>query len=810
MTGEIRHALRRLRATPVVTLSAVACLAIGVWMTCIMSAIGFGFFRPDLHIPEPRRVVQMDERGLYSADFWHGFDCCRRSVSPTVFDSVSRLPVFAAVGRYERYAGTIQADEHNTFVTQMTSGMMGVLRIRPAAGRLLLPSDDTTGGVTILSYRLWQRRYGGDPAVVGRFLRMKGEDVPRRIIGVMPENFAFPLEGMEPGIYTPFDPQTVYYRAFRARRMLARLADGVDMRDAQDAVRTIATSRVQADRKDALQYVRANSWRPEIFQIARGGVLVTLTRYFGEPIPPDVVGMLVLILGCGFSVAGIAAANVINLLLVRGAARGQEIAVRMALGASRARVVGELLLETILMAVPAMAIGLSIASFQWSRIDRTFVLRHFLGEIDSRIAIVAALSAVLLACVAGAWPGIRATAMSLDQVLRDARRSGVTGSPLDGVLGRLVVASTAATVMLLICAVLLGSSARDSAEAMDFSLKGVLTSNLTMDGTLTRDERVALARSTLGRLRALPGVGPAALGQSVGVAALLASPSGEPTGRVGSVEIHSISDGYFETMGVRLLMGHEFTVRDTRDSSGVVIINRAFAEKLVPGRSAVGERFRYRKLEDSTVIDATIIGVLENASRSGPNLLQLYLPYGSRADGSTTALVRYRRQVSPQPADIASALREDPRLTPTTVITLAEQSARQNPIQHYIRFGFGLFAVIGLILAMVGTYGVVAYSVVRRTHELGVRLALGADGGRVTRMVIDHGLRITMTGIAVGGLLAIGAMRFLGAYVEDINMGYPLAIAGVIGFVCLFSVIASAVPAIRAGRLNPVDALRAE
>jgi putative ABC transport system permease protein len=818
MISEIRHAARRLRATPIVTLSAIACLSIGVWMTCIMSAIALAWFRPDLRIPDPDRVVQMDERGLYNANFWQGRDCCHRIVSAAVYDSISRLPLFAAIGQYEHFNTGIQGDDKTTPVTRLTSGMMGVFRIRPALGRLLLPSDDTTGAVAILSYQLWQRRYGGDSGIVGRFIRLRGEDVPRRIIGVMPDGFVFPREDEPAGLYTPFDVLSVYYRAYTARRMLARLADGVDVDHAQDVVRSIAAHRVGADRDEAervdreraerAQRAGRRAWTPP--PIARGGVIVMLEHYVGEPIEPDIIRMMVLILACGLTVALIAAANVINLLLVRGASRRQEIAVRMALGASRSTVVRELVIESILLSLPAMAIGLAAAAAQWSQLDPAFFLRHMLGEIDWRIAVVSACSALLLASLAGVWPGIRATAISLDQVLRDSRRSGVTGSPLDGLLGRIVVASTSATVMLLICAVLLGLSARDSVEAANPSSNQVLTSDLTMDGGLARDERVALARATLAKLRALPGVATAALGQSSGMVAIMASPTGEPEGRMGSAEFHSVSDGYFATLGIRFLMGHEFGVRETRDSSPAVIINRAFAQKLFPGQSASGKAFRFRRLDDSTVSEVLVAGVLENDRGAAGNMLQIYFPYGSMPSGSTTAWVRYRRQVLPHPADIATALRGDRRLASTTVTTLADRRDRKNPVQHYIRFGFALFAVVGLILAMVGTYGVVAYSVVRRTHELGVRLALGADAARVVRMVVDHGLRITLTGIAIGAVLSIGVMRFLGAYVEDVNMGYPAAIGGVIAFVCVLSVVASVLPAIRAGRLNPVDALRAD
>jgi putative ABC transport system permease protein len=439
-------------------------------------------------------------------------------------------------------------------------------------------------------------------------------------------------------------------------------------------------------------------------------------------------------------------------------------------------------------------------------IDPAFFLRHNLGEMDLRVAVIAAIGGLSLALLAGMWPGLRATAFGLEQVLRDSRRSGVTGSPLDGLLGRLVAGATAATVMLMICAVLLGLSARDKMNELNPEA-GTLTSELILEGHRPTRDQVELARSTLARLRVLPGVWRAALGSANSIS-LLTSLSGEPNRRMGGIEVTPVSEGYFETRGIRLLRGRGFSAREARDSGGTVVVSRALVQRLFPGQNGVGERFRYRSFNDSVIVDAQVIGVVEN-TESG-NGMQLYLPLGSRPILSTSAFVQYKRGWPPQPGDVAKTLRSTQGISATTVMTMADKFRRDNPVGHYISFGFGMFAVVGLVLAIVGTYGVVTYSVVRRTHEIGVRMALGAESATVARMVIEHGVKITLVGVAIGGLMSIGVMRVLGALVQDVNMSYPAAIGGVICFVCLLSIIASAIPAFRAGRLNPVDALRAE
>jgi putative ABC transport system permease protein len=540
-------------------------------------------------------------------------------------------------------------------------------------------------------------------------------------------------------------------------------------------------------------------------------VKIRLERYLTEPTPPDVVTVVVLILACGFAVVGIAAANVINLLLVRGAVRRPEIAVRMAMGASRMRVVRELVIEAGLLALPAIAIGLIAANRQWAALDPSFNARHLFGDVDVRVAGVAMVGGTALTLVVALWPALRATAFGLEHAMRDARRSGITASPLDGILGRLVAASTAVTVVLLIAATLLGLSAQDSFNGASANDRGTLSSVLTFDDNQAPDQRLVLARETVTRLRGLPGVATAAFG-SGDVKSLTVSTPGSPlpTRRFGAVEMFAVTDGYFEAMSIPMLRGRGFSVREARDSIGRVVINRVMASRLFPGRNGVGEHFRYFRLDDSTVVDAEVIGIAEDVVEGTAPIPQMYLTLGSLPLYTTTAVVRYRRGAAPQGGAVTAMLRDRPGLTASNVVSLAEKAMRRNPTREYIGFGFKMFAVVGLILAIIGTYGVVAYSVVRRTHEIGVRMALGAEGSRVTSMVIEQGMKITLVGLLVGLPLSIGVMRVLGGFVQDVSFSYPTAIGGVIALVIVLSFIASAIPALRAGRLNPVDALRAE
>jgi putative ABC transport system permease protein len=811
MLTEIRHAARRLRRTPVVTLSAVACLSIGVWMTCIMSALALGIFRPNLHIRNPDRVVQLDEFGLYATSYFTGVTCCGRYASRRVFDSVAKLPHFSAVGYYlNGNPLTIEGDQNWHMSSELSSGMMTVLNVVPILGRVFIPADDTVGGVVLIGERLWRTRYGSDSAIVGKYLRLKGEKTSRMIVGVLPRSFVFPRDYRRPEIYLPPRTRMGRYPPFPAVQTLARLADGVDVDDAEVAARAIATRSIAADRAEMTQWFRTVSRKRQPPTLPSGGVQVRLDRYLTEPMPASAVGIFVLILACGFAVVGIAAANVINLLLVRGAVRRPEIAVRMAMGASRMRVVRELIIEAGLLAVPAIAVGLTAANRQWATLDPSFNARHMFGEVDLRVGMIAMLSGAVLTLLVGVWPALRATSFGLEHAMRDARRSGVTASPLDGVLGRLVAASTAVTVILLIAAVVLGLSARDSFQGVAASDRATLSSALTFDDHQPAEQRLALARETLTRLRGLPGVATAALGLGDLKSLITSTTSDLPSRRIGGVEIFAVSDGYFEAMSIPILRGRGFSVRETRDSIGRVVISRAMANKILPGRDGVGDRFRYFRFEDSTVVDAEVIGVVEDVVEGTMAIPQMYLSLASLPLSSTNAVIRYRRGAAPQPGVVTTMLRGRPGFTASTVVNLAEKATRRDPTRSYVSFGFTMFAVVALVLAIIGMYGVVAYSVVRRTHEIGVRMALGAEGSRVTTMVIEHGMRITLVGLCIGLPLSIGVMKGLSGFVQDVSMNYPAAIGGVIAMVVVLSFVASAIPALRAGRLNPVDALRAE
>lgn len=807
--NDIRQALRRLRATPLVTLSAIACLATGIWISSIMTALGRGFFRPNLGIPNSERVVQLEPRGLFALNPYRSAVCCGRRSSQAVVDSLTNHPAFAAVGTYD--FGSISLDDKLRKGSWLSAGMMTVLHARPFFGRTFVPADDTTNDVVILSHHLWRTMYGGDSTVVGRRLFLRRDPRPYTIVGVMRSDFMFPKNELRPDLYFPAQQPRAGRPPYPAVRMLARLADGVSLNDVREDVAGLVVRNARADRDAVTHYWRTSRRGASPPELPDGPVDVRLERYYNEPLEPDAVRLMILILACGFAVVAIAGANVVNLLLVRGAARRQEIAVRMALGAARMRILRELLVETGLVAAVGVILGFLAAAWQWSRIDDGFAARHLFGEIDTSVAVAAVIAGFVMSLAVGVWPGLRATSMGLDQVLRDSRRSGFGTSPLDGLLGRMVAAATAGTVMLLICAVLLSLSARDSAREWGFGGRNLFTADLMFQQE-SPSGRTATGREALTRMRSLPDVAAAAIGVAPPNGAaetLLIGIDGQPEVRFPAVSFSPVSDGFFKTLAIPLIYGREFSPRDTRDSSRAVMLNRSLAERLFPGRTALGARFHYRRVADSTRVDATVIGVVEDVrgGTGGGRPAQLYLSLASSPPMQTSAHLRLKTARRP---DLITALRPVDNLVTTPLQSVAERSRGIEAGRRYLTIGFMMFAGVSLLLAAVGTYGIVAYSVVRRTHEIGVRMALGARRGRVMWMIVEQGLTVTLIGLIGGLLLAFAATRMLGAFIQDVSMDYPLAIGAVVVFIALISLIATGVPAYRAGRLSPVDALRAE
>jgi putative ABC transport system permease protein len=819
MLSEIRHALRRLRATPGVTLSAVVCLSIGVWMTCIVSAIGGGYFRPRLYVPAPEQLVQIDEHGLFATKENIDRATFDRTTSAAVLDSLAKQKVFAAIGYYEPTFAWIDGEKRGRRATMLSSGMMDVLGMRVELGRRFVVADDSMPAA-IISHAMWRTMFGSDPNVIGRRVQLRYPRVWVQIVGVAPESFAFPRNIGRVDVFLSAGVSASRERSISSltgvissrdlsRTVLARLRDGQSLRAAREVVREIALRTVASDRQAMANALREAYRRGQGPTLVMGPVDVRVSRYYNEPLRDT--SFAVLVLGCGIAVALIAASNVINLLLIRGASRRQEIAVRLALGANRLQIVNGLVIEAALVAGVGTIVGFAVAFWQWQRLDPSIDGRYWLGQIEWSTFPTALLAGLVLTLIVSVWPGLRATTMNIEQVLRDTRRAGMNASPLDSVLGRLVAASTAGTVMLMVCAILLAVSADQWVWDSGLRPRKGLTSILTFDDAQPRAQRAALAQQVLSRVRGMNDIGYAVFGgvpNDADQRELFGSAGGGPGRRFTATQLYDVSDGWFEAMNVRISGGRRFVAGEARDSTNHVIISQSMASALFGGQNAVNRTFRYWS-SDSVAVEAVVIGVAE--TQAGGSRYQLYRPFGQVAPAHTTLVIGANSTGAiASPSTINKALRAMAGVLSSDVEALDAKPVSLPKIFNYLMIAFVMFATVGIALGAIGMYGVIAYSVVRRTHEIGVRIALGADRARVIWMILEQGLKITLIGTAFGLILSYWSTRLLGAFVEDIKVNYPLTMAGVILLVSAVAVVACLIPGYRAGRLNPVDALRAE
>ncbi len=688
-----------------------------------------------------------------------------------------------------------------------------VLGVRPALGRFFLPVEDTTPGahpVVVLSDRLWRTRYGADPNVVGRTIVLNRHDVT--VVGVAPAGFRGPELGRAADLWVPLamaeaampgNAGALSARGSSWLRSVGRLAPGVPLERARAALGAVAAN-------IALEHPESHERRTVQLTPALGGL------------PPEARGELLPLAGLVAAVAAlvllIACSNVANLLLARGLGRGQEIRVRLALGAGRGRLVRELLGESLLLAVLGGALGLLAAT--WSA-DLLLALlpASEVGDLEPasgpRLLAFTLGIAVVSALLAGLAPALSAT--------RAAPRASLAaaGAASRSRLGRaLVVAQLAFSLVLLsVAGLCLGALGRAAAADLGFRPEGVaaLTFDLELQG-YTPAERQGFFGEALERIEALPAVVSAS-------AANLAPLSGMMVGTWVGTEtaadpdregmtgfLNGVAPGYFRTLELPLLTGRDFTPADGPQEPGVAILNRTAAERLFGGEDAVGQRLRLDGAGGSLV---EVVGVAadaryDEATEDPPPFV--YLPLAQRSVlGRTTLLVR----VDGDPAGALPTLKKlvtaiDPQLPVFETTTLEALAALRNDKQRSVSGLLSGFGGLGLVLAAVGLYGLMAQLVARRGRELGVRIALGATPRDVLRLILGDGLRLAALGAGAGLLLSLPAVPLVAGAIGGLEATDLAAFLAAVVLLAATAVAAAWLPARRALATDPQAALRAE
>jgi predicted permease len=813
----IRHALRMFRQRPGFTMSALAALTLGIGAnTAIFSIVNTVLLKP-LGFPEPDRLVlfathvpQGDNDGGSPAKFahWHSQTGVFRDV--TAF----RTSVITYTG------GEVPEQLQAGQVSASYFALFGVPIVR---GRAFTADDDRPGAapVVVLSRATWARRFGSRADIVGGVLSFNG--APHTVVGIADAPAALAEIDRMPDVWTPFrlDPNTSDQGHYF--QVAGRLAPGVTFEQAQSALRASTTA-----------------YRERFPTALRNDEAFAAIR-LRDSLVRGVRTTLLILAGAVAFVLLIACANVANLLLVRAAGRKREMAIRAAIGASRGRIIRQLLTESLLLSAAGglLGLGAGLLGIRALLAVNTAGLPR-IGEngigvgVDWRVLLFTLAVSIVTGVVFGLAPAIHASRADLGAVLKESAGRSGTGARQQRTRALLVVAETALALMLLIGSALLVRTAI-ALRAVDpgFDAENVLTMRTALgDAKYATSESVEqLVRIGVERLRAVPGVVSASAACCVpleggfGLPFVIAGRPLEQGPFHGGGGWLTVSPGYFDVFQIPIVRGRAFTDRDTAHGQPVVLINEAMARQFWPNGDPLNDRLvigRGVMREFSTETERQIVGIVHDVRDGGLQndpQPQMYVPQAQVPDAVTALnagimplawVVRTRTAPAASSTPVQTALRQATGLPVSDVRTMGEVVDRATSRQQFNMWLMSAFGAAALLLAAIGLYGLLAYSVEQRTQEIGIRLALGADAGGVRRMIVWQGLRLALVGITVGLAGAFGLSRFLSTLLFGVRASDPAVFVGVPIVLAIVAIAAAWVPARRASRVDPVQAMRYE
>jgi putative ABC transport system permease protein len=794
---DIRYALRTLHRHRVFALTAILTLGLGIGAnTAIFSAVNGVLLRP-LPYPDPDRILTI--WGRHPA-------IGRESASLPDFLDWRKARSFSGMAAWANAAFTVTGTGEPEVVSGalVTPNYFRVLGAPIPLGRDF--RDDEARGaarVVVLSQGYWQRAYGGRSDIVGSRITLGG--VPYTIVGAGARGLALPAEV---DIWAPFQTDTTLGRRNDFLQVIGRLAPGATAETAEVELATIA-------RRLEAEYPASNAgWGVELIGLHE--------RIVGEIRPA-----LLVFLGAVALVLLIACANVANLMLVRVAARERELTIRAALGASRRRLVRQLLTESVLLALAGGVLGLGLAVGGVSALralDPGTLPRLDAVRLDARALAFALVLSVGTGLLFGVVPAVRARRFDLRGGLAEGGRALSGARSAARTRSALVLAEVAlASVLLVGAALLLRSFVGLTRVDPGVSVDGILTARVTLPRSRYDDpaRQVAFADALLDRARALPGVASAALGSAAPVddavpywAIALAGVEQPPPDVVQDAVVYRASPEYFHTFGLPLIRGRLFEASDRTDRAPVAIVSQGLARRYWPGGDPVGSRLTFGDPTDSATSWMTVVGVVGDVRQDGavsPAYPQIYVPFAQLSNRSVVVALRTGRNPLALAAPLKQALAGvDPSLALSQVTTMEQRVASTLARPRVNALLLAGFAATALVLAALGIYGVIAYSVVQRTRELGIRVALGASADAVLGMVMRQGLTPVMIGLAIGLGVAAAGSRVLRSLLYGVTATDLATYGAVAAFLTAVAAAASYVPARRAARSDPVQALRAE
>ncbi len=804
---DLRYGIRMLLKTPGLTVVAIISLALGIGAnTAIFSVVNSILLKP-LPFDNPDRIVLVwgdrpsenehrDQVSATDVDDWRHQN--------TVFEDLTTYgdwqPVLTGVGEPERIPAI-----------QVGDGFFRIMRGEPLLGRTFLPEDQEDGKdfVIVLGYGLWQSRFGGDPEIIGKTVSLGSR--PYTIVGVMSADFhPLPANLVEANAqyYRPVaEAHDEDQRSGRHLRAIGRLKPDVTLKQAQSEMTIIAG--------------RLEQQHPE-HNTGYGVRLTTLTE--------DTVGglrpILLLLLGAVGFVLLIACANVGNLLLARSTARQKEIAIRAALGAGRLRLVRQFLTESVLLGLMGGAIGILLAMWGTSLIEVLGAqVSPLLGRvsIDTRVLAFTFVISILAGIVFGLAPAFHVSSPDLNESLKEGGRSSGAGASRNRLRSILVVSEVAMALVLLISAgLLIKSILRLRDVNPGFNSENLLTMNLMLSSAKypKRQDYVAFYDRMLERIKTLPGV------QSCGVTSVLPFSGNfdgrglavedfpKPRGEEISVDLYIVTPDYLQTMSIPVLRGRALTGRDNQDGPQVVLINETMANQLWPDQDPIGKRIKFPGSEKNPQPWRTIAGIVGDVNQYGLDKkppMQIYLGEAQFPTSVMTLAVR----ASADPKTIIGAVRNeiralDPDQAVSNISTMEQLMKDSISLRRFSMLLLMIFAGVALVLAAVGIYGVISYSVTQRTHEIGVRMALGAASRDIFKLVVGQAILLTAGGVGIGLITALALTRLMVDLLYGVSATDPVTFIAISLILAGVALVASFIPARRAIRVDPMVALRYE
>ena len=797
------------------TAMAVVTLAVGIGAnTSIFSIVNSLLIRP-LPVKDPGQIMVLGFRQENGPPLGQ--------TSYIEMETIASQPdcPFSSMFGYQLGSDGLSVDNkaYPMLTNYVTGNYFEILGLKPVLGRLFLPSEGKVPGadpVIVLGYSFWQTRFAGDPAIVGRKVLVDGH--PFTVIGVAPEGFHGLASIIDARAFLPLamfvtlgdDAQLLTSTRNRNIHVLGRIKPGIRLEQASAAMAVIAQRLAQkfpdVDKGLSIEVFPEPESRPDPIAARQFRAAASLFLALAG---------LVLLLAC---------INVANLLLVRGTVRRREMAIRAALGGSRARLIRSLLTESVLLGLIAGLAGLFLGELLsgWiASINLGTTLPVLIDfSFDRRVFAYALSAALLTGVVVGIIPALRASRGNLVAILHEASRSVSSGR--QRLRSALVVAQVAGSLMLLVVAGLFTRSMQN-AQHMKLGFEPSHVLNLSMDPNTVGYNEVQgrlFFKQLLDRVRALPGVESASLAFSVpmgyynSVSQLDIAGYQPGPGQSAPVSLNNVvSPGYFQTMSIALLRGRDFNDADTENSKPVAIINEAMAQRFWPNQDPIGRQFVRNGRKDRPI---EIVGIAKNSFSnllSGSPQAFFYLPFSQDYISLQTLQVRTAQEPESLAAPLQKLIASAAPTLPVFNVQTMSQGLYTLPGLLIFQVGAGFAAgmgLLGLILAVVGVYGVISFVTAQRTHEIGIRMALGAARADILRMVLRHGIVLVSIGVATGLVLALGAGRVVRNFLIGVGAADPLTYALVSLALISIALLACWIPARRATRVDPLVALRYE